>query len=52
MAGAFLRNQKGFIFFPGGTADIRDFNGETLFDFERLDNSQAFNTRRNYYIII
>ena len=35
-----------------GIGDIHGSNQGTLFDFKRLDNSQAFNNRRNYYIII
>jgi hypothetical protein len=37
---------------PFGIAGIHDFSRGTLFDFKRLDNSQAFNNKRNYYIII
>jgi hypothetical protein len=37
---------------PFGIGGIHDFNRGTLLNFKRLDNSQAFNTRRNYYIII
>ena len=37
---------------PFRIGDIHNFNRETLFDFEKLDNSRSFNTRRKYYIII
>jgi hypothetical protein len=35
-----------------GIGDIHHLNRGTLFDFKRLGKGQAFNTRRNYYIII
>jgi hypothetical protein len=37
---------------PFRIAGIHDFGRGTLFDFKGLDNSQAFNNKRNYYIII
>ena len=36
----------------GRTADIHDFHHRTLFYFNKLDENQACNNRRNYYIII